>query len=167
AHWLWPPNRLALSWLLEAWPIVRDAVPAARLLLAGRGLGRDELGAIAGVSVLGEFDRTEDVLSRACVMAFPCPPSSGPKVKVLEALAYGLPVVTTPAGVEGLRLEREAGALVVNQNDFANGLIALLRSPERRSAMASAGRAAIQAGHSPMVSARARLDAMAEIFGPL
>jgi glycosyltransferase involved in cell wall biosynthesis len=166
AYWSWPPNALALSWLLKAWPGVREAVPGAQLLVAGRGLSPGAVGTIAGVSVLGEFGASEDVLSRACVMAFPCPPSCGPKVKVLEALAYGLPVVTTPAGAEGLVLKPGEGALVVSSRDFASGLIALLNSPERRRDMGRAGRAAIEANHSPLAAGGARMAAMTDVFGP-
>ncbi|MGH9106897.1 MAG: glycosyltransferase family 4 protein [Acidimicrobiales bacterium] len=164
ADWLWPPNRFALARLMKAWPEVRASVPAAQLLLAGRNLPRG-LGELAGVKALGEVASSVDVLSQASVLAFPCPNSSGPKVKVLEALSHGLPVVTTPAGVEGLRLGSGDGAVVGELGDFAANLAALLKDPEQRAALGKAGRAAIEVGHSPLVSARALLDAISEV-GP-
>jgi glycosyltransferase involved in cell wall biosynthesis len=87
ADWLWPPNRKALDDLLAAWPAVRRSLPAAVLRLAGRGL--DDVGSVDGVEVLGPVDRSADVLAGAAAVAFPCPPSSGPKIKVLEAMAGG------------------------------------------------------------------------------
>ena len=167
AHWGWKPNGLALSWLLEDWPKVREALPGARLLVAGRGLRADEVGTIAGVTVLGEVGSGTDVLSQASVLAFPCPPSTGPKIKVLEALAHGLPVVTTPAGMEGLVLGPGEGAVVVTRKDFARALSDLLGSPERRAILGASGRAAISAHHSPVASAKARIAALTEAFPEL
>jgi glycosyltransferase involved in cell wall biosynthesis len=164
AHWGWPPNKLALKWLLEDWPQVREASPGARLVLAGRGLSPDEVGTMAGVTVLGEVGSGAEVLAQASVLAFPCPPSSGPKIKVLEALAWGLPVVTTPAGVEGLVLGPGQGAMVVARKDFAPALAGLLGSPERRAILGATGREAISAHHSPLASARARVAALTEAF---
>jgi glycosyltransferase involved in cell wall biosynthesis len=163
ADWLWPPNKLALSWLLAAWPSVREAVPTAELLLAGRSLDAAGVGSVPGVRLLGEVGSSTEVLSQAAVVAFPCPNSSGPKVKVLEALSYGLPVVTTPAGVEGLFAGD--GAVVANLEGFAPALAALLGSAERRAALGASGRAAVEQHHSPQAAARARLDAFTEVFG--
>jgi glycosyltransferase involved in cell wall biosynthesis len=165
ADWLWPPNQVALDRLLRAWPSVRDAVPSARLLLAGRRMPQDAIGALAGVEFLGPVARSIDVLSQASVLAFPCPASSGPKVKVLEAMAYGLPVVTTRHGVEGLVLAPGQGAVVVEPRDFGDALGSLMRSPERRAVLGSSGRAAIEAHHAPLPAAKVRLQALAEALG--
>ena len=102
ANWEWPPNAAALASLLREWPAVRERVPAAHLLLAGWGLDDMGVGSIPGVELVGAVPTVADALSMASVFAFPCPPSSGPKVKVLEALAHGVPVVTNEYGAEGL-----------------------------------------------------------------
>jgi glycosyltransferase involved in cell wall biosynthesis len=163
ADWSWPPNHRALEWLLAAWPEVRDAVPAARLLLAGRHLERASVGSMAGVETLGAVASSTDVLARAAVIAFPCPPTSGPKVKVLEALAHGVPVVTTQAGVEGLVVE-PGDAVAVDRRHFASGLASLLTEPERRAQMAAGGRRSALAHHDGIPVARARLKAFEDAF---
>ena len=163
ADWSWPPNHRALEWLLAAWPDVRDAVPAARLLLAGRHLERASVGSMAGVETLGAVASSTDVLARAAVIAFPCPPTSGPKVKVLEALAHGVPVVTTQAGVEGLVVE-PGDAVAVDRRHFASGLASLLTEPERRAQMAAGGRRSALAHHDGIPVARARLKAFEDAF---
>jgi glycosyltransferase involved in cell wall biosynthesis len=161
ASWNWAPNHAALDRLLSAWPAVRDAVPGARLLLAGRGLEHMGVGAIAGVEQVGAVALPEDVLARAAVVAYPCPGTSGPKVKVIEALAYGVPVVTTPSGVEGLNVDAADGPVVADDARFADALIALLRDPARRAERAARGRPAVTAGHSPHAAATARVDCIA------
>jgi glycosyltransferase involved in cell wall biosynthesis len=160
ADWSWPPNRWALDRLLAAWPAVRTAVPAARLLLAGKGDA--SVGSLAGVEVLGAVARSEDVLSRAAVLPFPCPPSSGPKVKVIEALAAGLPVVTSEAGIEGVVTggAKVASVAAAEPDAFAVALAGALRDPVTRAAHASAGADAIAAAHAPRPAARARVEAL-------
>ncbi|MHB8328242.1 MAG: glycosyltransferase family 4 protein [Acidimicrobiales bacterium] len=164
ADWWWRPNRLALSRLLAMWPTVREAVPSARLLLAGRNLPSDTLGTMAGVEVVGPVANSIDVLGRAGLVAFPCPNSSGPKVKILEALAYGIPVVTSRAGVEGIVLPPGGSPMIATNRDFAQRMIALLRSPEDRAQLGAAAREAVIVHHSPMAAARARLNAFTEAF---
>ena len=164
ADWSWPPNKQALSSLLNVWPEVVAGVPGARLLLAGRSLKPDEVGPVPGLKVLGEVSHSLDMLSQTSVVAFPCPATSGPKVKVLEALAYGIPVVTTPAGVEGLQIGPGEGALVAGHQDFAQVLIKALSSPDTRAALGTSGRAAVEKHHSPVSAGRARMEVFATAF---
>lgn len=166
ADWSWPPNGIALAWLLRAWPEVRDLVPGAKLLLGGRGLADSAVGTIPGVTVLGPVPTSADLLSQAAVVAFPCPSSSGPKVKVLEALAHGLPVVTTQAGAEGIMVADGEGVVVTDRQRFAATLAQLLRCPQRAAELGSAGRRAVAERHSPLAAAGARLAAFRDAFGP-
>jgi glycosyltransferase involved in cell wall biosynthesis len=161
ADWRWPPNQVALGDLLAAFDQVRDRSPTARLLLAGRGL--DQVGPLAGVKVLGEVASVSEVLSMAALVAFPCPPTSGPKVKVLEALSHGIPVVTTAAGIEGV-VGASRGAVVTTTTRFADDLGALLADPERRAALGRAGRGAVLEAHAPRPAARARIEACAPVM---
>ncbi len=154
ADWTWAPNRVALHTLLTAWPQVRAAVPAARLELAGRG--ELSVGSLPGVTVLGQVACAADALARWAVLAFPCPPTSGPKVKVLEAAAAGVPVLTTDAGAEGLRSEA-----LTSPDRFAGALADLLRDPVARAARALQARTDVAHHHAPRPAARARLAVLA------
>ena len=164
ADWSWPPNRRSLRVLLKCWPEVRSRVKGARLLLAGRNLDSMGIGTEGGVELVGEVSKSSEVLSQAALVAFPCPSSSGPKVKVLEALSYGVPVVATPAGVEGVFAPSGSGSLVAAPSDFARALSGLLSNPEQRAALGRSGREAVLTHHSPTASAQARIDAMREAF---
>lgn len=154
ADWRWPPNVVALRTLLAAWPSVADAVPGATLLLAGRG--DPEVGVGGGVQWLGEVADAGQFLARLAVFVFPCPPTSGPKMKVLDALAHGVAVLTTPPGVEGLRLR--AGVTVVpDVRMLAPALVELLRQPEVRAPRAAAGRESFLLGNAPALAAAERV----------
>ncbi|HUY65146.1 MAG TPA: glycosyltransferase family 4 protein [Acidimicrobiales bacterium] len=165
ADWWWRPNRLALDHLLALWPDVRAVVPTARLLLAGRHFPADAVGHVPGVEVLGPVPSSVDLLERAAVVAFPCPTSSGPKGKTLEAMAYGVPVLTTPAGMEGIVLGPEGDAMVVRRSAFAARLASLLQDPEARARLGRIGRQAVADHHSPRAAAQARVAAFSSAFG--
>ena len=159
ADWRWPPNQHALRLMLDAWKAVAAQVTGSTLVLAGRGL---EAGASMGdrVRVIGPVPSAQDALALGSVLAFPCPPSSGPKVKVIEAMSYGLPVVTTPFGAEGVWAETDQAIVVTDEAGFAAGLADLLANEERRAALAVAGRAAVVAHHASEPAARAKIDAI-------
>jgi glycosyltransferase involved in cell wall biosynthesis len=161
ADWRWPPNHYALRQLLDAWPEVRDAVPDARLLIAGRHLDASAVGTISGVEVVGPVAHSTDVLERSAVLAFPCPATSGPKVKVLEAMAHGLAVVTSPGGAEGVGAGAEPAPGLVSAPPaaFAGQLARVLGDSELRAELAAAGRAVVTRVHAPRAAARARVEA--------
>jgi glycosyltransferase involved in cell wall biosynthesis len=166
ADWAWRPNLAALHRLLRLWPAVREALPSAVLVLAGRNLPVGHIGPIEGVEVLGPVAESTDVLSRAAVVAFPCPNSSGPKVKTLEALAYGIPVLTSPSGMEGIGPGNEAlSDMTTGPRRFAARLAQLLADPEERRRLGAAGRAAVSECHAPVIAARTRIALFEEAFG--
>ncbi|HUK94731.1 MAG TPA: glycosyltransferase family 4 protein [Gaiellaceae bacterium] len=99
----WAPTAQAMRTLLEdVWPLVRREVPGARLVLAGRGTERLGLSPARDVELAGEVASARDLFQRLSVLLFPLERGSGMKVKVLESLASGVPVVTTAAGAEGI-----------------------------------------------------------------
>lgn len=165
ADWRWPPNARAADTLRRAWPLVRERLPSATLELAGAGSEAFDDPA-AGVRGRGRVPDAREVLAGAAVLAFPCPPTSGPKVKVLEAMALGLPVVTTAAGVEGVgEPEGDAtGAVAVAADEptaFADALVSALTDPAERVAMAERARAIVEAHHGPAACAERRVAAWA------
>jgi glycosyltransferase involved in cell wall biosynthesis len=87
----------------EVLPLVRAARPDARLLLAGRDPGPD-VQSLAGpdVEVVADPAQMRPVLDRVAVYCAPITSGAGLKNKVLEALAAGRPVVTTPEGADGI-----------------------------------------------------------------
>lgn len=109
----WQPTAAAMHALVDTvWPEVRRRVPAARLVVAGRGTDKLGLSSAEGVECIGEVSSSAEFLRGLSLLLFPLPRGSGMKVKVLEALAVGLPVVTTPAGAEGI--DADAGVVVTD-----------------------------------------------------
>jgi glycosyltransferase involved in cell wall biosynthesis len=122
-----PPNRDGLVWFLtHCRDAVLTAVPDFELLVVGRG-SEDLVPEAAAwghhVRPLGWVDDLDDVLLNSAAMISPLRIGSGTKIKVLEALSRGLPVVATPHGVLGLNVGRTDGCLVARSpEEFAASL---------------------------------------------
>jgi glycosyltransferase involved in cell wall biosynthesis len=140
----WPPTAGAFRRLVErVWPLVRARVPDAELLIAGRGT--EKLGFSGSVESGREF------LQRLSVLLFPLERGSGMKVKVLEAMASGVPVVTTPAGAEGV----EDGVVVETEDErLAAAAAELLRDPELRRERGRTARASFERLYAPIPATR-------------
>ena len=127
------PNVEATRFLLrEVWPFV--SVPGAKLLIAGSGGTPDlarEVDGTPGARWVGYVPDTGLFLRQAAAFVAPLLAGGGTKLKVLEALAAGRPVVTTSVGAQGIPLEHERNALLAdNPEEIARQLSRLLVDPE-------------------------------------
>jgi len=110
------PNHDGLGWFLE---FCRDAVlsvlPNVQIRVVGSGTERGLPQAAAWgdrVRFSGWVDDLDAVLAQSVALLSPLRTGSGVKIEVLEAMARGLPVVATPAGVEGIDARTTSGCLV-------------------------------------------------------
>jgi polysaccharide biosynthesis protein PslH len=147
----WAPNVDAALWLgRDIWPLVVERVPGARLLLVGKDPA-PEVRALADetVEVTGTVDDVAPYLARARVAVAPLRAGGGTRLKIMEALGAGRPVVGTSLGCEGMEDLVGRGVVVA---DTAQGLAAalseLLLDPARAVALGRAGHDAVQAAHS-------------------
>jgi glycosyltransferase involved in cell wall biosynthesis len=156
----WPPTRAAALRLLRGvWPKVIRHLPDAELVLAGwdaYSLAADATRA-RGVTLLSDLDDHCEFFDRIAVLAFPLDIGSGMKLKVLEAMAMGVGVVTTPAGTEGLT---GAGDVVWHgstDEELADAVIAALGDRRAREERAHRSRALLEEQCSADVVARSLL----------
>jgi glycosyltransferase involved in cell wall biosynthesis len=131
----------------DVWPGVRRLAPDARLVVAGRGT--DRLGLEGdSVDVLGEVPSAVEFLRNLSLLLYPIARGSGVKVKTLESVACGLPVVTTPFGAEGV----DGGEGVVVETEpqrLAEAAASILRDPSERRQRGAASRAAFEQRYAP------------------
>ncbi|GAA1850656.1 glycosyltransferase [Microlunatus capsulatus] len=154
-----PPNRDGLRWFLGTCrESVLAQVPDFRLLVVGRGSEQlPEEAAAWGdrVQPLGWVDDLDAVLAGAAGLLSPLRIGSGIKIKVLEALSRGLPVVATPHGVLGLDVGPDDGCLVGDGPAALAALLARARTTGENARLSSAARAAWRRRFAPDVAARA------------
>lgn len=115
----------------EILPVVRREFPAAEAVIAGGGLAAQESERLAaeGVQMLGFVDDLEPEYRRAAAVIVPLEAGAGVKFKVVEAMIRGIPVITTPVGIEGIP---HAGAAWIADDSagLAAAAIAVLRDRE-------------------------------------
>ncbi len=147
----WPPTANAVRRLLtRVWPLVHRRNPAARLLLAGKGMEAAAfgLGEVPGVQWRGEVPSATAFLGELGVLLYPLSAGSGLKVKVLEAMALGVPVVSTPDGAEGL-VARDGIYVANDDRAIADAAVALLGDRDARRAAGALARENFVRHHTP------------------
>ncbi len=141
------PNRAAVEWFIErVLPRVIAECPELRFYLAGFDPAKDgQLARYPQIEMLGTIADVKPLLADKAVFICPILSGSGVRVKLLEAFAAGIPVVSTRIGAEGLaRTDGDTCALADEPDDFATRTLALLRDPEAATDMAKRARAEIE-----------------------
>jgi glycosyltransferase involved in cell wall biosynthesis len=159
----WRPNTDAAVWLARrVWPLVQGEVPGARLLLVGRDPGpRVRALAGPGVEVTGTVPDVRGHLAATRVALAPLLAGGGSRLKVLEALEAGRPVVATAVGAEGLEHLAGRGLVVADgARPFADAVSGLLSDPAGAEQLGAVGRAAVHREHTWDRTLRPLLDAV-------
>ena len=139
------PNRDAAAFLLDRiFPRVQAAVPSARLIIAGKNPPawiHERAATMRNVEVHADVPDVRPLLGTAGIMAVPIRIGSGSRLKILEALACGLPVVSTRIGAEGLSLTPWEHLAIADTDAGMAGILAKwMHDPEPALRMAENGR---------------------------
>lgn len=121
------------GFLRNIMPLVRAARPDIRLVLAGGICGKieDE----EGILKLGRVDDVKDAFTRAPLSINPITLGTGINIKLLDALAAGVPTISTRTGARGLSDRYRRGVVIVDDNDhrgFADAILQLASSHDQR-----------------------------------
>jgi len=160
-HLAYLPNVDGVQFLIdEIWPEVRKRKPRAKLILAGRD-PHDSVKAIAsaarggdqgldqGVELLVNPKSMARVAKRASVTVVPLRLGSGTRLKILESLAWGIPVVSTTLGCEGIDvLDGEHLLVRDDPREFAEAIVRLLSDAALWRKLRNAGRDLVRERYS-------------------
>jgi glycosyltransferase involved in cell wall biosynthesis len=162
-----PPNRDAVEWLIgEVLPIVHESLPDVATYIVGSN-PTDEINALAadGVEVLGWVPDLRSLYARTRVFVAPLRYGAGIRGKIGESAAYGLPVVSTSLGAEGLKLQPELEILVADGAEaFAAAIVRSYNDPDLWGGLARNSRRAIASQCSPAV-VRGQLEGALDDLG--
>ena len=137
------PNASAAEHLArDIWPRIRLAVPGAKLILAGRGADRLRLPQErAGIDVRGFVENLDDLYGEVRIVTCPILAGGGTRFKIIEAAAYGRPVVSTTLGAEGIPfVDPQEIRLADAPEQFADACVDLLKDHARCSELGTRGR---------------------------
>jgi len=137
------PNLEALTWFVEeVLPLVVAEEPRARVMVVGSDPPkRSSFRHAEAVELVGFVEDVRDPLARYSLFVCPILSGSGVRVKLLEAFAAGIPVVSTRLGAEGLAdRDGEICALADEPAEFARRVVDLLRDPQKAEELAARAR---------------------------
>lgn len=142
------PNRDAVRFFCrEILPLIRARRPACQLNVVGSG-GKEHLAGLAkpdGVNITGRVADPTPYYARSKIAVVPLRSGGGSRLKILEAMALGRPVVSTTLGKEGLALREGTDILVAdNAQAFADCVVQLLEDDKTRNEQAKAGRRRVE-----------------------
>jgi len=138
----YPPNADGIRWFLqEVFPLVRQKIPRVTLTIVGKNPPRDIVHRAAdsqsGVPDTGCVDPLDPYFAKSALMVIPVRAGGGMRVRILEAFARAMPVVTTTIGLEGIEAEQDREVLVEDTPaTFANAVLNLLQDKELQNKLA-------------------------------
>jgi glycosyltransferase involved in cell wall biosynthesis len=133
--------------LHEIFPLIQAQRPQVKLYITGKlaGVPVDRLPRNEGVIFTGYLDDIRPRVAQSWVTIVPLQIGGGTRLKVLESLALGTPVVATGKGAEGLDLAPGRDLLIADKPaDFAAAVLRLLQNPTLRETLSRNGRAAVK-----------------------
>ena len=141
------PNIQALHWFIDnCWNSIRAVVSDAQFLIIGSG-NCDNVSSfqqVDGVKIHGFVEDTWDFYNQSAVSIVPVQEGSGIRIKILESMAMGVPVVSTSIGAEGILCTNGIDILIEDDPHlFSNRIIEVLSNKELRVSLSSNGRSLI------------------------
>lgn len=159
----WPPNADAVAYFVkDIFPLVRQRLPDVRLTVVGKsGAAQQALAATDGVTFTGYVDDIEPLFQRSRAMVVPLRAGSGMRVKILDALARGMPIVTTSVGCEGIDVVPGTHLLAADTPvTFAEQVVRVLTDDRLAVALSREGRELARNTYDAAVVGRRTLDAL-------
>ncbi len=142
----YPPNADGIRWFMrEVFPLIRKLVPDSTLTIIGKNPPPD-FTAFADqnpgqVKVTGYVPDLTPYLERAALMVVPVRAGGGMRVRILEAFARGMPVITTTIGLEGIEAAADQDVLVADSPEaFAGAVARVIQDPAMQASLAENGR---------------------------
>ncbi len=139
----WLPNREGIEWFLDVvWPKVLSAFPEAKIFVAGRNFPQDFMDkSYRNVELVGEVENSSSFMRSKCMLVVPLFSGSGVRVKIIEAMAQGKPVISTSIGAEGLNATDNINLIVADTPDaFARQVKRLLKDPDESQRIGEGGK---------------------------
>lgn len=116
------PNYTGMVWFLEnVWDNILKKIPTLQLIIVGRGRPPEELlskfQSVQNINFIGEVDDVEQYYYNSDLAIVPLLNGSGTRLKILEAMNLGVPVLSTSIGAEGIKYTPEENILIANTSE--------------------------------------------------
>lgn len=148
----WPPNVAGVLWFArEVLPLIHAELPQTRFVIVGKN-PPPEVQALASdprIEVTGYVADATPYLAAADAFVVPLHAGGGMRVKILDAWLWGLPIVSTPLGAEGIAL-RDGENILLGESPaaFAAAVVRCLTDPDLNARLRTAGRAWVEENYA-------------------
>jgi polysaccharide biosynthesis protein PslH len=146
------PNQECMTrFCKEIWPLLKLHKPNLKLLIVGADPSPEmiKLGQLPGVTVTGSVPDVRPYIRGSALMVAPLNIARGTQNKILEAMAMGVPVVTSAIAAGGVDAESVTHFLVADSpQDYASAILSIIDSPSERERLALSGRARMLSHHA-------------------
>jgi len=135
------------SFLEEIFPHILDVYPQTKLRVTGalQGVDLDKLQASESVEFTGYLEDVRPIIAKSWVSVVPLRIGGGTRLKILESLAMGTPVIATRKGAQGLAIQSGEGILIADSpQQFGEYVIDVFEQPELRQALSMAGKISVR-----------------------
>jgi sugar transferase (PEP-CTERM/EpsH1 system associated) len=146
----YPNQQCMLEFCRTTLPLIRAQRPAAKLLIVGADPSPEirRLASMPGVNVTGSVPDVRPFVRRSALMVAPLRIARGTQNKLLEAMAMGVPVVTSPAAAGGVdALDKKHFLVASTPGEVCRAVLHVLENPGERERLARAGRARMLSHH--------------------
>jgi polysaccharide biosynthesis protein PslH len=136
----------ALNFAREVWPRLRERQPHLIFTVVGKDPTPQvrELAQLPGIEVTGTVDDVRPFYREAIAAVVPLNVGGGSRLKILEAMAAGVPVVSTTLGAEGLEVRHGENILIADTNEqLGEAITSVVENEARRDHLCAAGRALV------------------------
>jgi glycosyltransferase involved in cell wall biosynthesis len=144
------PNADGIRWFLQfVFPLIQQECPDVRLIIVGKNPPKDFLEQARdepeSILVTGYVEDLTPYYENSAIMVVPLLIGSGMRVRILEALARGIPLITTSIGLEGIHAQQGKEVLVADEpSEFASKVIQVLGDLTLQETLSVNGRTLIQ-----------------------
>jgi glycosyltransferase involved in cell wall biosynthesis len=165
----YPPNADGIRWFVgEVFPLIRSKIPDVTLTIIGKNPPADFLKLAedkkTGIRVTGFVPDLDPYFAESALAVIPVRAGGGMRVRILEAFARAMPVVTTTVGLEGIHAEHEKDVLVADSPmDFAKAVSRLLRDASLQEQLSTNGRRLVEEKYDW----KATLKTVDKVYGQL
>ncbi len=130
----WAPNQEGLLWFVEkCWPKLHSKFPKLKFYIAGRQAPDWLIRRLDAPNIvyMGEVEDAYQFMNSKAVMVVPLFSGSGMRIKIIEGMALGKPIVTTPIGTEGISTQSEKNIIIADSEyQFVDGVERLISNKE-------------------------------------
>jgi glycosyltransferase involved in cell wall biosynthesis len=140
----------AVGFVRDTWPLIHQEFPQLQFFLVGSNPAPAvrELHKVSGVTVTGTVDDIRPYYKDALAAVVPLRVGGGSRLKILEAMAAGVPVISTQVGAEGLGVKDRKNILLADTSDEMLGAVSFLhRSQEEWQHLALGGHEFVKQGY--------------------